>query len=116
MAFYGYHGVLEEEQRVGQNFFVDIELYLDLKDAGTSDDLALTVDYGNVFRLVERIVRGERFKLIEALAEKICASVLRDHPAVKKVVTEVRKPEAPIEGSFDHAAVRIGRERQEVHG
>ena len=45
MALYGYHGVLDEEQALGQHFFLDIELYLDLQEAGGLDDLWKTVDY-----------------------------------------------------------------------
>ncbi len=40
MTFYGYHGVIPEERTLGQRFIVDVDLLLDLKSAGRSDDLA----------------------------------------------------------------------------
>ena len=53
MTFYGYHGVRPEEKELGQRFVVDVEMELDLRAAGTSDDLTDTVDYS------PRLSRGE---------------------------------------------------------
>ena len=39
LGFYGYHGVLEAEKVLGQKFFIDMELFLDTKEAGKTDDL-----------------------------------------------------------------------------
>ena len=39
LSFYGYHGAYAEENRLGQRFYVDLEMKLDLKPAGTTDDL-----------------------------------------------------------------------------
>ena len=44
----GYHGVLADEKRDGQDFVVDVVLHLDLRPAGTSDDLTATVNYAEV--------------------------------------------------------------------
>ncbi len=43
LAFFGYHGVMEEEETLGQKFFIDIELYTDLNKAGQSDKVEDTV-------------------------------------------------------------------------
>ena len=80
MQFYGYHGVMAEEQELGQPFIVDLEMYCDLKDAGERMTSPGTVDYSRVFEQVQRIVTGERFQLIEALAERIAAEVLAEYP------------------------------------
>ena len=52
MVFYGRHGTLPAERELGQPFLVDVELRMDLRPAGLSDDLARTVDYGQVHRRV----------------------------------------------------------------
>ena len=44
----GFHGVLPDEKRDGQDFVVDVVLHLDLRPAGTSDDLTATVNYAEV--------------------------------------------------------------------
>lgn len=110
MRFYAYHGVNQEERVLGQRFTVDVALAIDLRRAGMSDDLADTVSYSEVFRLVRRIVEGEPRNLIEALAEEIAAAILASYKPVKWVTVTVRKPEAPLKGAMlDAAAVRITR-------
>ncbi len=108
MQFYGYHGVMPAEQELGQPFIVDLEMYCDLREAGEKDDLTKTVDYSHVYELVQGIVTGEPFQLIEALAERIAAVVLAEFP-LKQVLVRVRKPHAPLKGIFTDVAVEIRR-------
>ncbi len=110
LAFYGYHGVLKEETTLGQKFFVDIELFLDLKEAGISDDLNKSVSYAEVFSTVKDIVEGTPFKLIEALAESISSEVLSKFSSVDKIMVRIKKPEAPVPGIYDFFGVEIIRE------
>ncbi|HHV34472.1 MAG TPA: dihydroneopterin aldolase, partial [Syntrophomonadaceae bacterium] len=86
MKFYGYHGVMPEEQELGQLFIVDVEMSCDLREAGEKDDLTKTVDYSQVFELVKGIVTGEPYLLIEALAERIAGSVLAEFPVPEVLV------------------------------
>lgn len=113
MAFFGYHGVLPEENRLGQKFFVDIELYLDLKNAGRGDDLNSSINYGEVYEQVKDIVENRRFKLIEALAEEISSHLFNNYSILKEVMVRVRKPEAPVPGIYDYFGVEIQRKRDE---
>ncbi len=112
MAFFGYHGVLTEESRLGQKFFVDARLYLDMSEAGKNDDLTKTVSYAEVYTLVKGIVEKGRFRLLEALAETIAEEVLENFPILQGITLEVRKPEAPVPGIFDHMGVAMTRMRK----
>jgi dihydroneopterin aldolase len=110
MRFYAYHGVNPEEQALGQRFTVDVVLAVDLRRAGQSDDLADTVSYSAVYKVVRGIVEGEPRQLIEAVAEDIAAAILTKFPRVERVTVTVRKPEVPMKGSMlDAAGVRIRR-------
>ncbi|HSP47059.1 MAG TPA: dihydroneopterin aldolase [Clostridiaceae bacterium] len=111
MAFHGRHGVLPEEKVLGQKFFVDGVLYLDLRKAGETDDLQHTVSYAEVYELIRKVVQDEQYDLLEAVAENICRRVLEEHPLVQKVRIRIRKPEAPVSGIFDSFGVEIERER-----
>ncbi len=113
MQFYGYHGVLPEEQRLGQQFLIDVEMYLELKAAGKSDDLTKTISYADVYRQVREIVTGNKYKLIEALAENIAERLIKDF-ALEKITVRVKKPQAPIAGAFAYMAVEITRTAKEV--
>ena len=66
----GVHGVLPEEQSRPQPFEVDVELEVDLVAAGQSDDLDDTVDYSAVSEAVSRVVKNERYQLLERLATR----------------------------------------------
>ena len=106
----GYHGVLSEERRAGQEFGVDIELDADLSRAAEADDLSNTVDYAGVVADVSDIIAGEPVNLIETLAERIAAAMLvRD--AVQAVRVTVHKPQAPIDAKFDDVGIRLERSR-----
>lgn len=115
MVFYGYHGVLPEEQALGQRFVVDVEMRLDLRPAGEIDDLSFTVNYSDVYADVRDVVTGPSFELIEAVAERIAKVILADHPSVVSVLVRVRKPHVPLAGAvLASAEVCIERDRQGI--
>jgi dihydroneopterin aldolase len=112
MVFYGRHGTLPAERELGQPFVVDVELRLDLRPAGLSDDLAQTVDYGEVHRRAREIVEGEPVNLTETVAERIAATILRDYPALEAVRVKVAKPHVRLDGTvLAGSAVEIVRRR-----
>ena len=106
----GRYGVHDDERAALQPFEVDVELLLDLRPAGTTDDLAKTVDYAPVYEVVARIVEGPPIRLLEAIAETIGREILAGFP-VDEVVVRVRKPAVRLGGPLDHAAVEIRRRR-----
>ena len=83
---------------------------LDLAPAGTSDDLAKTVDYGQVYEVVRRNVELASYRLLETLAETISRDILDAFP-VDEVAVRVRKPAVQLGGPLDHAGVEIRRRR-----
>lgn len=110
MQVYAYHGALPEENVLGQNFFISLEMRLPLKEAGMTDDLTRGVSYAEVYERVEKLARENTFKLIETLAERTAKLVVEEFP-VEGVKVTVRKPQAPIPGQFDYVAVEIERSR-----
>lgn len=106
-AFFARHGVLDEEQVLGQRFYVDAELDIDPGDALERDSIEGTVDYGVAFSLIEKIVTGQRRFLIEALALEVARSLVRRFPQIRRAAITVRKPNAPVAGVFDHVEVTV---------
>ena len=104
----GVHGVLPEEQTRPQPFEVDVELSVDLHAAGESDALEDTVDYAAVCEAVSRVVRNERYQLLERLATRI-AEVCSVDDRVTGVHVVVRKLHPPVRAMVDHVAVRVER-------
>jgi len=107
---FGRHGVLAHERTYGQTFVVDVELELDLKPAGMTDDLSRTVDYGELARMVHEAVASDPVDLIETLAERI-ASLCLGEGLVYHVTVTVHKPQAPVPVTLTDVAVTIERRR-----
>ena len=111
MQFYGYHGLFPEENKLGQRFNVDVELLVDLKKAGKTDDMLDSIHYGQAFELVKTVVQGETMNLIEAVAEKIATQLLKEFNLLTACKVKVIKPDPPIPGHYQSVAVEIFRER-----
>lgn len=107
----GYHGVFEHEKRDGQVFIVDVELEVDLRRAGGSDDLEHTVNYGEIGAAALARIEGEAFDLIERLAEVIAQDCVA-RPLVEAATVRVHKPQAPVGVEFSDVEVVVRRERE----
>jgi dihydroneopterin aldolase len=108
MCFYAHHGLFPEEGKLGQRFEVDVEIPGDFGGLSEREDLERTVDYPQVVALTESVVTGERFKLVEALADRI-ADVLASQLGLTQVLVRVRKPNPPVAAQFDGIEVEVRR-------
>ena len=106
---FGYHGVFDHEAKNGQDFFVDLEIHLDLSKASLSDDLTDTIDYGSLADVVVQEITGERVQLIERLAGRIADRIMKDHPEISNIAVTVHKPKAPISAQASDISVTITR-------
>ncbi|ANI42313.1 dihydroneopterin aldolase [Mycolicibacterium vaccae] len=111
----GNHGVFDHERRDGQDFIVDITVWVDLAAAAASDDLADTLDYGVLAQRAADVVAGPARQLIETVAAEIAEDVMRDE-RVHAVEVVVHKPSAPIPLQFDDVAVIARRSRRGGRG
>ena len=83
-------GVTEEERRERQRLEVDLELFLDLGEAGRTADLKKTIDYREVCDEVRGHLEGGSFPLVEAAAASVLDLVISRFPA-RRAVVRVRK-------------------------
>jgi dihydroneopterin aldolase len=103
---FGYHGVEEEEQRLGQLFLYDVEF--EVGDRGANDRIEDALDYRLVAQAV-REVSERRFHLLEALASAV-ADTLMERFQPESLVVRVRKPQVKPAGmTVEHAAVTVTR-------
>jgi D-erythro-7,8-dihydroneopterin triphosphate epimerase len=100
-------GVDEEERREMQDVLISVTLHAELRKAGESDRLEDAIDYRTIKKRVMAAADGSRYRLVEALAERVAAICLEDG-RVRRVDVLVEKP-----GSLRFArsaAVEITRE------
>jgi 7,8-dihydroneopterin aldolase/epimerase/oxygenase len=111
----GHHGVFEHERRDGQDFVVDVTVWIDLAAAAKSDDLVDTLDYGVLAQRAADVVAGPPRNLIETVAAEIAEGVMTDE-RVHAVEVVVHKPSAPIPLTFNDVAVVARRSRRGSRG
>ncbi len=103
-------GVLDHEIGQAQPLEIDLDVEADLSEAGRTDDLGTTIDYGD---LTERIVQratAQQFGLLERLAQVLCDEVLTDG-RVRSVTVAVRKVRPPVAHDLATSGVRVTRRR-----
>ncbi|UCR88504.1 dihydroneopterin aldolase [Mycetocola spongiae] len=105
-----HHGVFDFEREQGQDFVIDVVVWLDLAPASGGDDLAATVHYGELAEAVTAAVSSDPVDLIETVAERVAAVALSFSAAQRTRVT-VHKPDAPISVPFGDVSVTIERGR-----
>lgn len=111
MQFYAYHGVFEAENKLGQIFIVDVTLDVDLKQAGESDALEHTVNYGAVYEDVKREMMVQS-KLLEHVAERIAKTLFNHYNQIMALKVKITKQNPPIHGVYNGVGIEIIRERQ----
>lgn len=111
LRVFAHHGVFDFERAEGQEFVIDVTVFVDLAPAASGDELAQTVHYGELANAVVRAVERDPVDLIETVAERV-ADVALGFGGVDEVEVTVHKPGAPIEVPFDDVSVTILRGRR----
>ena len=106
-------GVLPHERTTPQPLELDIDIEVDLGDAGQSDALADTVDYGVLCDVVETVIDEGHVQLLERLAQLIADRLTAVDPRITCVEVAVRKLRPPVPQDLATSGVRIRRARGE---
>lgn len=109
LEVYAYHGVNQQEKDMGQKFLISLELALNLREAGISDDINKTVNYAELCQRVEIEFKKNKYALIEMAAEETAKFILLNYDRVDHVDITIKKPWAPIGKPIDFAAVHLER-------
>ncbi|WP_425076377.1 dihydroneopterin aldolase [Psychroserpens sp. S379A] len=108
---YAFHGCLTEETKIGSDYRVDLEVKANLKTSATTDELADTVDYV----LLNRIVKEEMqqpSKLLETVAKRILDRIFKEDTLVKKATISVSKLNPPIGGDVKMVTIKMTKRRK----
>lgn len=104
------HGVNPEEKRIPQKWVIDIDMAVDISKASETDDLTKTINYASVSKFVVAFFHDNCFDLIETLADRLCQALIVHYGLIKKVKVEVKKPNAPMNQTFEYVSVKAKRE------
>ena len=103
------HGMFEEEVNLGQKFLASVRLYFDASVAGKSDDITKSVNYAKVCSDITKWMKTNSCRLIETVAERLAAKLLKDYEIVREVEVTIKKPWAPIGLPLECVSITISR-------
>lgn len=109
LEVFAHHGVFPEETRDGQIFYVNATLYTDVHKACEEDDLAYSIDYGDVCFFITEWMQNNTCLLLEAAAEKLARGILLKYDLICSLDLEILKPHAPIKLPFGCVSVKVHR-------
>jgi 7,8-dihydroneopterin aldolase/epimerase/oxygenase len=103
---FSYHGCLVEESKIGSDYRVDLEIKTDLRKSMLSDELADTVDYVHLNKIVveEMAIRS---KLLEHVAHRIIKRIFDELPQVSRANVAVSKINPPIGGDVEEVTIEM---------
>ena len=116
LKVYAHHGVFDFEKAYGQDFFIDADVWIDGEAASANDDLAQTVNYGELANALVADAKTNPVDLLETLASRLLTLVMAfgggdQTGIVKKAKVTVHKPNAPIEHEFADVSVTVKAKR-----
>jgi dihydroneopterin aldolase len=111
---FGHHGVAEFERQYGQDFLVDVSLWLDATEAAATDDVSKTAHYGLLADVIVADVKTNPVNLLETLVTRLAKLVLEFDPRIQTLDVTVHKPNAPIDHPFSDVSVSLHLGRQDV--
>lgn len=107
MRFHAFHGVMEQERRIGAEFDVSLRIVLNPKaQAYDTDLLADTINYAEVYHIVKAEM-GQPSQLLEHVAGRILKRILENFSLADEAHIVVRKIAPPIEGDCRVSAVEM---------
>ena len=103
---YTNHGCLIEEEKIGSDYVVDLEIKTDLRKSSETDDLNDTVDYVHLNQIVvdEMAIRS---KLLEHVAHRIIKRIFDEIPSVSRILLAVSKINPPIGGDVERVTIEM---------
>ena len=113
IRLYAFHGCMDEEEKIGSDYVVNVVVHTNLEKSSNTDALEDTVDYVSLHAIVKEEM-GVRSKLLEKVADRIIKRIFKEHLEVSIARVNVAKQNPPIGGNVEEVAVELELERSGV--
>ena len=114
VRFHAFHGVLQQEGIVGNDYLVNLVLDYDFSSALKTDDLQGTLNYAEVYQKV-REEMAVPSKLLEHVAGRIAHRLFSDFPEIQKLQLSITKVNPPMGADSDGAGVEVVLTNDKTH-
>ena len=99
---FAFHGVRDEETKLGGKFQIDVELFYDATEAALQDDISKALNYENILFDISDICTNENYKLIETLNLELLKILVENYAFIEKATVRIRKYNIPFKGILDY--------------
>ena len=106
MKFYSYHGVLPQENIVGAEYKVSLDIETDFSEAAATDNLEGTINYAEIHEAVKEEMNIPA-KLLEHLAYRISKRLFTDFPTIKSIEITIFKENPPMGADCKNVGVKV---------
>lgn len=106
MEFFAYHGCFEEEQIIGTNFIVDLEIETDTSKSEETDKLSDTINYQEVYLLIKKEME-QNSKLLEHVGKRILNSLTTQFSEIEKTKIKISKINPQLGGKLDNVSITL---------
>ena len=110
LRLYAYHGVMEQERKVGAYFTINCEVEAEMKDAIENDFVDGTISYADIYNTIKREMVTPSF-LVEHAAGRIAKAILAEYPEAHAVRIRLLKENPPMGADCQGAGVEITMNR-----
>ncbi|TAE38764.1 MAG: dihydroneopterin aldolase [Runella slithyformis] len=104
LEFFAYHGVYDEEQKIGNKYAIDIIIEADVAEAAQTDRLRDTINYEIIYKITAEVMQ-RRARLLEHIGYQIIAKIRAAYPNIESVSVGVSKFNPPVGGVCTRAKV-----------
>jgi len=112
MVFYGFHGVYEEERKLGQRFIVNFSFETDQNEDDKIENLEDTIDYTKVYDIIKNVMENHKFHLLESCANTLLNTILAEFPKIMSAKVKIQKPSVAINGILKSVELEMERSRK----
>lgn len=106
VRLYAYHGVMEQERRVGAWFEVSVKVGYDFAKAMETDEVSDTLSYADLLEVVKREMAVPS-NLLEHVAGRIVRAIRTTFPQVYSIDLKLTKLNPPMGADCDGAGVKL---------
>lgn len=110
LHFHAHHGVMPQEQLVGNEYTINLKVKVDISRAMLSDEVSDTVNYAEVFVCVKEEMNISS-KLLEHVAGRIIQRLFNEFPTIESIELRLAKRNPPMNADIDAAGIEVLAER-----
>ena len=106
VRLYAFHGVAEQERRLGACFIISVRVQYNICRAMETDSVDDTLSYADLLQVVKREM-AQTSQLLEHVVGRIARAVIGEFQGVESVWVRVVKENPPMGANCDGAGVEV---------